>query len=481
MGVPGAILDDGPLGQIRRAALQLTQDAPLLRCGGHITEISPAVCRVRGLSRFATLGDCVEIEASDGMHIGQVVHIGPDGIMIKPFDAEPDIRIGMPVWHRGPFRIRPHESWKGRVINALGEPADGGEALLAGPVAMGVERMPPQALRRKAIGGAVPTGVRAVDIFTPVCAGQRMGIFAGSGVGKSTFLAMLAGAPGFDTVVFALIGERGREVREFIEEAIGERQRSRSVGIVATGDESPMMRRLALKTAITVAEFFRDRGENVLLIADSITRYAHACRDILLAAGEAPVARGYPPGIFSDLPRLLERTGPGEDGAGAITAFLSVLVDGDDHNDPVADNIRGILDGHIVLDREIAEQGRYPAMNVLASVSRLARNAWTSEQENLVLMLRALIARYEDTRDLRLLGGYRPGMDEELDRAVEWVPRIYDVLKQSPGEEAARDAFSVLAEALRAAENNGAERPETAAPRKEISPAEGNSANLRKS
>ena len=451
--------EHGALERLRQAARQLAQGAPLLRCGGHITEISPAVCRVKGLSRFAALGDCVEIEAGARTHVGQVVHVGADGIMVKPFDPEPDIRIGMPVWHRGPFHIRPDESWKGRVINALGEPVDGLGALPPGPRLRGVERLPPPALRRKPVGEAIPTGVRAVDIFTPVCAGQRMGIFAGSGVGKSTFLAMLANAAGFDTVVFALIGERGREVREFIDEAIGEEGKKRAIGVVATGDESPMMRRLALKTAITIAEYFRDRGENVLLIADSITRYAHACRDILLAAGEAPVARGYPPGIFSELPRILERTGPGEEGAGAITAFLSVLVDGDDHNDPVADSIRGILDGHIVLDREIAEQGRYPAVNVLSSVSRLARRAWSREQEKLVLMLRTLIARYEDTRDLRLLGGYRPGGDEELDRAVEWVPRIYEVLKQAPGEKEERDAFTLLAERLRGPET----APESAA------------------
>ncbi len=439
----------GPLEPLRRAAAELAGGGSLLRPGGKVCEISPAICRVRGLSRFAALGDCVEMEGTRGAHIGQVVHITPEGVIVKPFAAEPDLRIGMPVWHRGPFALWPHPEWKGRIINALGEAADGGPPPPRGPQAWSVERAAPKALRRRRVEEAVRTGVRAVDLFTPVCAGQRLGVFAGSGVGKSTFLAMLARAKGFDTVVFALIGERGREVREFIEDAIGEAQKARTVGVVATGDESPMMRRMALKTALTVAEYFRDRGEHVLLIVDSVTRYAHACRDILLAAGEAPVARGYPPGIFSDLPRLLERAGPGEEGGGSITGFFSVLVDGDDHNDPVADSIRGILDGHIVLDRAIAEQGRYPAINVLASVSRLARHAWTPEQENLVLMLRALIARYEDTRDLRLLGGYKPGMDEELDRAVMWVPAIYDVLRQSPDEKGDEDVFGILSAALK--------------------------------
>ncbi len=457
------ILRAGPLGRLGELARQLDDEGALLRCGGKVVEISPAVCRVKGLSRFVSLGDCVSIASEDGPLLAQVVHIGSSGILIKPFDAGSGIRIGMPVWRKGAFRIHPHESWKGRIMNALGEAADDGPPLRKGSRALGVERTPPKALRRAPITTPMRTGIRAVDIFTPVCAGQRMGIFAGSGVGKSTFLAMLSRASTFETVVFALIGERGREVREFVEEAIGASGLARAVGIVSTGDESPMMRRLALKTAITVAEYFRDRGENVLLMADSVTRYAHACRDILLAAGEAPVARGYPPGIFSELPRLLERTGPGEAGKGSITAFFSVLVDGDDHNDPVADSIRGILDGHIVLDREIAEQGRYPAVNVLASVSRLAKRAWTAEQENLVLMLRALIARYEDTRDLRMLGGYRAGVDEELDRAMQWTPRIYDVLKQGPDEQDAGDAFEALAAALR----GGQEQPAAAKPLKE--------------
>ena len=230
-------------------------------------------------------------------------------------------------------------------------------------------------MRRQRIRKPMKTGIRAIDLFTPLCAGQRIGIFAGSGVGKSTLLSMLARAAGFDTTVLALVGERGREVREFLEDALG-RETERAVAVVATGDESPMMRRLAPKSAMCIAEYLRDRGENVLLIVDSVTRYAHAARDVALAAGEPPVARGYPPSVFSDLPKLLERAGPGEEGAGSITGVFAVLVDGDDHNDPVADSIRGTLDGHIVLDRAIAEQGRYPAVNVLTSVSRLdARRA----------------------------------------------------------------------------------------------------------
>ncbi len=236
-------------------------------------------------------------------------------------------------------------------------------------------------------------------------------------------------------------------MREFLDDALAV-NRSSSIAVVATGDESPTMRRLAPKTAMSIAEYFRDEGESVLLIIDSITRFAHAARDVALAAGEPAVARGYAPSVFSDLPKLLERAGPGEAGKGSITGIFSVLVDGDDHNDPVADAIRGTLDGHIVLDRAIADQGRFPAVNVLTSISRLAQNAWTSEQRTLVVELRALIARYEETRDLRLMGGYRPGSDPALDQAVTLVPKIYEAIAQSPKSPASTDAFRELAKIL---------------------------------
>jgi flagellum-specific ATP synthase len=304
-------------------------------------------------------------------------------------------------------------------------------------------------MRRQRARTPLKTGVKAIDFFTPLCAGQRIGIFAGSGIGKSTLLAMLARSRGFDTAVIALVGERGREVRDFLEDAL-KQERKHAVTVVATGDESPMMRRLAPKTAMCVAEYFRDRGDKVLLIIDSVTRFAHAARDVALAAGEPPVSRGYTPSVFSELPKFLERAGPGEEGTGSITGVFSVLVDGDDHNDPVADNIRGTLDGHIVLERAIADQGRFPAMNVLTSISRLAKSACTPEQWNLVTKIRAMIARFEDTRDLRLIGGYRSGSDPDLDKAVHLVPKIYDAMRQSPDDPASADVFQDVARALTA-------------------------------
>ena len=218
--------------------------------------------------------------------------------------------------------------------------------------------------------------------------------------------------------------------------------------ILATGDESAMMRRLAPQLATALAEHFRDEGQNVLLIMDSVTRYAHACREVALAAGEPPVARGYPPSVFSELPQLLERAGPGLEGQGSITGIYAVLVDGDDHNDPVADTVRGTLDGHIVLDRAIGEQGRYPAVNLLSSLSRLAQRVWTHDQARAAQELKRLAARFEETRDLRAMGGHVPGADAELDRAVELVPKLYKVLGQQLSDPPSADAFREIAEAL---------------------------------
>jgi flagellum-specific ATP synthase len=290
--------------------------------------------------------------------------------------------------------------------------------------------------------------VKAIDIFTPLCFGQRLGIFAGSGVGKSTLLSMMAGADAFDRVVIALVGERGREVREFIEDTMGENMK-KSIAVVATSDESPMLRKMAPLIAMTIAEHFRDKGENVLFIADSVTRFAHAVREVAIAGGELPISRGYPASVFTELPKLLERAGPGLEDSGTITAIISVLVDGDNHNDPVSDSARGILDGHIVLERGLADEGRYPPINPLSSISRLARKAWTPDQEKLVMRLKTLMHRFEETRDLRLIGGYRQGTDADLDMAVRQVPAIYEVLKQTPGDKRVADAYAELAIALR--------------------------------
>ena len=418
-----------------------------VRISGVITEVTPAHARVAGLSRFLRLGECVTLSVAGRCQLAEVVQIDENAATVKAFDPSVLASLGERVYRAAAIRIRPHQKWKGRVVNALGLPIDKAGGLEVGDHAVEVESPPPPAMRRSRVQKPLKTGVRVVDLFTPLCFGQRIGIFAGSGIGKSTLLAMLAGSRDFDATVIALVGERGREVREFLDDALGA-GRSKAVAVVATSDESPALRRLAPKTALTIAEHFRDQGESVLLIVDSITRFAHAAREVALAAGELAVARGYTPSVFSDIPKLLERAGPGEEGKGSITGIFSVLVDGDDHNDPISDVIRSTVDGHIVLDREIADQGRFPAVNVLRSISRLAPLAWTSEQSIAITKLRRLIARYEDTRDLRLMGGYREGNDPELDSALAIVPKVYDAIAQSPRSKPCENAFRELAEHL---------------------------------
>jgi len=438
------------LRQLEWALLELQQSTPLASVSGAISEIAPTHFRVSGLSRFVRLGELIGVNSGGKPQIGEVVRIDSEGIIAKPFDRQFAGGLGSVAYRMPPLSFAPDPSWKGRVINALGAPLDGQGPLTPGARAVSAEAEAPSAMKRARVHKPLHTGVRVIDLFAPICAGQRVGIFAGSGVGKSTLLAMLARSQGFDTVVLALVGERGREVREFIEDVLGT-NRNRAITIVSTGDESPMMRRLAPKTAMAVAEYFRDRGESVLLVVDSITRFAHAAREVALAAGEPAVARGYAPTVFTDLPRLLERAGPGEEGSGTITGIFSVLVDGDDHNEPIADTIRSTLDGHIVLSRHIADQARYPAVDVLASVSRLAHNVWDPEERELVSKLRIMIAKYEDTRDLRLMGGYQSGRDSGLDQAIDMVPKIYSAMRQDASAPPSADPFRELRDMLRGA------------------------------
>ncbi|NUS19168.1 MAG: flagellum-specific ATP synthase FliI, partial [Mesorhizobium sp.] len=347
------------LAALERVWRRFDDPQTLLARGGRIAEISPTHYKVRGLSGIARLGDIVEQRGRAGARRGEIVKIGSDEVVVAPFERSADAGIGDAVFRRGPLTVTPHVSWRGRAIDALTRAIDAGPPLVRPNAADAAHGATPGALSRQRVDTGFLTGVRVIDIFTPLCFGQRLGIFAGSGVGKSTLLAMLAGAEAFDTVVVALIGERGREVREFLEDTIGADSMAKTVAVVATSDESAMMRRRAPDTAMCVAEHFRDQGHRVLLVLDSITRFAHALREVATGTGEPPVARGYPASVFTDLPKLLERAGPGAEGKGSITAIISVLVDGDDHNDPVADSVRGILDGPVVLDRALAEQGRY--------------------------------------------------------------------------------------------------------------------------
>ncbi len=460
--MPPSLPERDPLLALERSMRRFADERMLLKRGGRVSEVSPTHYRVRGLSGDVRLGDIVESGETPSAGAGEVVQIGRDEILVAPFGQSAEVSIGDSVFNRGPLGVTPAASWRGRVVDALGRPIDGGPALIADIATPPRDESAPGAMSRQRVETPFLTGVRAIDIFTPLCFGQRLGIFAGSGVGKSTLLAMLAAASAFDTVVVALVGERGREVREFLEDTIGTDSMAKTVAVVATSDESAMMRRRAPGTALSIAEYFRNRGDRVLLLLDSITRFAHALREVAIGTGEPPIARGYPASVFTDMPKLLERAGPGRHGSGSITAILSVLVDGDDHNDPVADSVRGILDGHIVLDRAIAEQGRYPPINPLASISRLATKAWREDQKAVVARLKAMIARFEDTRDIRLIGAYQPGVDAELDLAVAQVPVIYEALVQSPKDGPSADPFADLARHLKKQEKANVATPAAA-------------------
>ncbi len=308
--------------------------------------------------------------------------------------------------------------------------------------------MPPPAQDRRALGARLTTGLAVFNTMLPIVCGQRIGLFAGSGVGKSQLLAQLACGLDADVVVIALIGERGREVKEFVQQTLGQEGLKRAVVIAATSDQSPLSRRRCAWSAMTVAEYFRDCGRSVLFLADSITRFAEAHREIAIVAGEAPALRGFPPSVSANIMSLCERAGPGPDGSGDITAVFSVLVAGSDMDEPVADILRGALDGHVVLSREIAERGRFPAVDLLRSVSRSLPGAATPEQNDAIAEVRVLLGRYEQSEAMIRAGLYVEGTDPVLDRAVRVWPEL-DAFLARASEEGIEDCFSRLALLLR--------------------------------
>jgi flagellum-specific ATP synthase len=329
--------------------------------------------------------------------------------------------------------VRVGDGLLGRIVDGLGRPLDGRRA--PEPQAeypLYGERMNP--LARRPIREPLDLGVRAMNALLTCGRGQRLGIFAGSGVGKSTLLGMMARYTNADVVVIGLVGERGREVQEFLASDLGAEGTARSIVVVSTSDEPPLMRRQAAYLTLATAEYFRDQGLQVLCLMDSVTRFAMALREIGLAAGEPPTTKGYTPSVFAELPRLLERAGPGVDGTGDITGVFAVLVDGDDHNEPIADAVRGILDGHLILDRAIAERGRYPAINILRSVSRTMPACNTEQEAALVRRVRQLLATYEDMADLIRIGAYRRGTDPKVDEAIAYFDRIDGFLMQRKDE-----------------------------------------------
>jgi len=364
----------------------------------------------------------------------EVVGFSGEHALLMPFAPLEGVRRGCRALVISvPGAVRPSAGWLGRVVNALGEPIDGKGPLLQGPSPYPFRSPPPLAHARRRVGAPLDLGVRALNSFTTCCRGQRLGIFSGSGVGKSVLLAMLARNVVADVTVIGLVGERGREVQEFLQDDLGEAGLARSVVVVSTSDEPALMRRQAAHETLAIAEYFRDEGQDVLVLMDSVTRFAMAQREIGLSAGEPPTAKGYTPTVFTELPRLLERAGPGTE-QGTITGIFTVLVDGDDYNEPIADAVRGILDGHIVMERAIAERGRYPAINVLKSVSRTMPRAADPAYLPAITRARQVMATYADMEELIRLGAYRAGTNPEVDEAIRLHQPLEAFLAQSKEE-----------------------------------------------
>ena len=453
------VFDDGRLPDITHRFEQLRSSA-----AGRLSAATGELVEVTGLAGHAPVGARLALNTAHGTILAEVIGVREGQARALPFASIGGLSPGLVVQAPVPARsatLPIDDGWLGRVVDPLGRPLDG-----QGPLPRGVDRLvradPPPAAGRARLGPRIGLGIRAIDLFASCRSGQRLGLFAGSGVGKSTLLAMLArnvasAGAGCDVAILALIGERGREVREFLEDDLGPEGLARSVVVVATSDQPALMRREAAFAALAIAEHFRDQGRSVLLMMDSVTRFCLALREIGLAAGELPATRGYPPSVWSELPRLLERAGPGldRDGAGQITGIFTVLVEGGDHDEPVADAARGILDGHVVLDRKIADGGRYPAIDVLRSLSRTVPGCLSPAQAVLVSRARAILAVAADMADLVRLGAYRRGTDPGVDEALDLAPRIEDAIRQSRGQQAgADDGFLRLQQAIDLAPDN---------------------------
>lgn len=399
-------------------------DMGRLRTIGRVMSVGAGTVEVAGLSSRAALGDRTMIRCQNGRDIGaEVLALRPDRVTLLPDGAADGIAINDAVDLLGQAGIAPDDSWVGRIVDPFGAPLDGRE-LMRGKVERPLRAPPPPAAQRRRLGQRLETGVAVFNTLLPIVRGQRIGLFAGSGVGKSTLLAQLAKGIAADVVVIALIGERGRELREFVENTLGPEGMQRAVIIAATSDQSPLIRRRCAWAAMAVAEHFRDRGDHVLFLADSVTRFAEAHREVALAGGEAPSLRGFPPSTSHMIMALAERSGPGHQGSGDITAVFSVLVAGSDMEEPVADILRGVLDGHVVLDRAIAERGRYPAIDLLRSVSRSLPDAATGAENNLIAQARRLLGSYDRAELMIQAGLYAAGSDPMIDAAIRVWPTL---------------------------------------------------------
>ena len=402
---------------------------------GRVVGVRGLMVEIAGPIHAMSVGARIVIETGTNRFIpAEVIGFSGTNAVVMPFAGLEGVRRGCrAVIANAASQVRPSAAWLGRVINAMAEPIDGKGPLLQGPSPMPYRNSPPPAHSRNRVGAPLDLGVRSLNTFLTCCRGQRMGIFAGSGVGKSVLLSMLARNADADVSVIGLIGERGREVQEFLQEDLGEEGLARAVVVVATSDEPALMRRQAAYLTMSVSEYFRDEGKDVMCMMDSVTRFAMAQREIGLSVGEPPTAKGYTPTVFTELPKLLERAGPGTN-EGSITGIFTVLVDGDDHNEPVADAVRGILDGHIVMQRAIAERGRYPAINILKSVSRTMPKSCDPAFLPTITRARQIMATYSDMEELIRLGAYRAGSSPEVDEAIRLHEPLETFLRQRKEE-----------------------------------------------
>ncbi len=418
---------------------------------GRVKSVQGLLIEIAGPVRELRVGGRVTIEAQSGRELACEIIGFRDGLALcLPFGSIEGIRLGCKaVFSKHSGVIYPSNAWLGRVVNADGNPIDNKGEIARGDLAYPLRNNPLAAHDRARVGEPLDLGVRVLNSFTTVCEGQRMGIFAGSGVGKSVLMSMLAVNTQVDVAIIGLIGERGREVHEFINDYLGEEGIKRVVLVVATSDESALMRRQAAYLTLTLSEYFRDQGKKVLCMMDSLTRFAMAQREIGLSIGEPPTAKGYPPTVFSELPKLLERAGPGLKNSGSVTGLFTVLVEGDDHNEPIADAVRGILDGHIVMERAIAERGRYPAINVLRSISRTMPMCVPEDVRPVLQKAREFMSVYADMEELIRLGAYRKGSDPKVDQAIAINPKLEAFLSQQRGEVTTIDeGYKMLAQII---------------------------------
>ncbi|MBO9399523.1 MULTISPECIES: FliI/YscN family ATPase [unclassified Shimia] len=421
---------------------------------GRVSAVEGNLLRVRGLNKVARIGDLLEVTLQDERRIsGEVIQLHSNDMTMLP-DAAPDgVSIGDRVALRDQIGIAPSDAWIGRIIDPYGNPIDG-KPLLRGPEMRPLKNPPPPAAARRALGSRLETGMAVFNTMLPIVKGQRIGLFAGSGVGKSSLMGQFARHMTGDIAVIALVGERGRELREFVEHVLGPEGLKRSIVVAATSDQSPLVRRRCALAAMSVAEHFRDQGKHVIFMADSITRFAEAHREVAVAAGEMPALRGYPPSTSHMIMSLCERAGPGLEGQGDITGVFSVLVAGSDMDEPIADILRGVLDGHVVLDRKIAERGRYPAVDLLRSVSRSLPHCATQTENAVITEARKLLGAYEQSATMIRAGLYSAGSDPALDVAINAWPELDSYL--GDGQSASIDnAFAKLTLLLRRAGARG--------------------------